>query len=155
MTLIPAACARPITGVGSPQKVRSTGTRSSRHTSTTASGGNGKWGPPNSTPTPKGLAVSERSFWISSRSTGGGLPLNDMMPNPPALLTAAASSGPVMKPIGAARIGSSISNRRQSAVLSMFTPANGPWTLALPMSKLGPAATVLIAVAESVGILRP
>lgn len=65
---------------------------------------------------PNGLSVSDRRRPISSRSTGGGLPLNDMMPNPPALLTAAASSGPLINPIGAAKTGTSMANRSGSGV---------------------------------------
>src|SRR5438128_10087620 len=44
-----------------------------------------------------------------------------MTPRPPALLTAAASSGPVTKPMGAAMIGSSMPSRSQRRVLSTLS----------------------------------
>src|SRR5438128_2211635 len=89
------------------------------HTLTRSSAAKGSRGPSRSTFTPKGLSVSRRRRRISSRSTGGGFPLNDMMPRPPALLTAAASSGPAIMPSGAPRMGTSMPSSSQSRVRSM------------------------------------
>src|SRR5262249_25233934 len=71
--------------------------------------------------TPNGLSVRARSRRIPARRAGGGFALNDMMPRPPALLTAAASSGPVTKPIGARMIGSPMPRRSQSGVRKVMS----------------------------------
>src|SRR6516225_9956540 len=75
-TVTPAAWARPMYGVGSPQKRERTGTRSSRQPATWSS--TGKW---RSRFTPNGLAVSARTRRISSRKTGGELRAGQVGPH--------------------------------------------------------------------------
>src|SRR5215813_1482400 len=91
--------------------------------STKADSGSGRCGPSRRTFTPNGFEVIVRSFLIRSRNAGGAYPPHEIMPRPPALLTAAAKSRPAISgPIGAPRTGASISKSSHNRVRSIIPP---------------------------------
>ena len=69
--------------------------------------------------TANGCEVNSRRRRIRSRNATGGYPPKEIIPSPPALLTAAASSRPAISgPIGAKRMGASIWRSSHSFVRS-------------------------------------
>src|SRR5947209_9485459 len=107
MVLQPASRARHTYPSAMPQKKERTGIFSSRQMEIWSSQGNCRM-----KFTPKGLLVSWRTAASSSRKRSGGSICACNTPNPPALLTAATSSGPEMLgPIGAEMMGTSICKR--------------------------------------------
>ena len=109
MTTAPPAFARETSGEGSRQKNEMTGTPSSKHASSRSSCGNSMF-----KFTANGLDVSERVSRTCRRKFSSSMRHNARVPNPPALLTAAARRGPTAPAIGAWTMGTSIPRRSQT-----------------------------------------